>query len=293
MSSFSQNTCNTKSCALQHREEYVTSLKNTPLLLDEKYYLEINNLTCEIELQRQDYVPTPELQITVICAWDRTYCGEYNYNSADNYLYNLVTQTLAQLPPSSLPIDTTSDDIISLASNAESAEEWYHILSLVPTLLVIPLHLYEHSGVYLYAGDTQTDNWDTRTTFLAVSTLSRSDTPTCIDPDRITVAHNDIQHYCNYFNGDVYQLDLREPCVVTTTTTLTPAHGEPQTITQTIVRYDTIDTVSYLEPQDTPATLYDAYILLADYCDYNLTLDPLPINDSIDTHTNTTPQEVQ
>lgn len=267
MSSFSQNTCNSKNCVLVHYEEYVTKLKNTPLLPDTKYLIAINDNICEIELQRQDYVPTPELQITVICAWDRTYCGEYNYNSADNYLYNLVTQTLAQLPT-----DTSSDDIISLASNAESAEEWYHILSLVPTLLATPLHLYEHSDVFLYAGETITDNWDTRTTFLAVSTLSHPDTPTCIDPDRIAVAHNDVQHYCNYFNGDVYELHLREPCTVTTATTLTPAHGETQTYTQTIVRYDTVTTASYLEPCDNlPTTLYDAYTLLAEYDNYSLT----------------------
>lgn len=267
MSISTQNTCNSNN--------YATQLKNTPLLPDTKYPIALNNTDCEIELQRQDYVPTPELQITVICSWDHTYCGEYNHNSADNYLYNLVTQTLAALPDTALPADTSSDDIISLASNAESAQDWYRVISLVPTLLVTPLHLYEHSDVLLYAGERRTDNWDTRTTFLAVSTLTHPDAPTRIDPDLIPVAKQDIQHYCNYFNGDVYELCLREPCTITTTTTLTPAHGKTQTYTQTVIRYNTVCTVSYLEPCDNlPTTLYDAYTLLTDYSDCPLTLTP-------------------
>lgn len=274
MPSFSQNTSNTTNCALSHCEEYVTKLKNTPLLPDTKYPIALNNNICEIELQRQDYVPTPELQITVICAWDRTYCGEYNLTTADNYLYNLVAQTLAPLPATALPAGTSSDDILSLASNAENAQDWYHVLSLVPTLLATPLHLYEHSNALLYAGESCTDNWDTRTTFLAVSSLTRPDTLTTVDLDLVPVAKDDIQHYCNYFNGDVYELHLREPCTVTTTTTLTPAHGDPVTHTNTILRYDTVETVSYLEPQDTPRTLYDAYTLLTDYGDYSLTPTP-------------------
>ncbi len=246
--------------------EYLQQLQNTKLYPYDTQDIAINNHTYKIKIEPDTDCFAPTMR-TLLFDWNERYSlGDYHDSGADDFLYNFVQQS------------TTSDVFNTLREACESADNpmsWYHVLQSVPNVIATRLCIYEHSGAQLYRAPSHTDPWDTRSTVLAVYQYDN----TLPVSENVTIANQEIETYCKYFNGEVYTVSLLEPVRVTHTRT----YLDGRTDTSTDTTYEPCVTVC--EVYDPPRNLLDAYNLLAQYSDDTLTLTP--------TTTTTTTQEAQ
>ena len=237
--------------------EYRQQLQNTKIYPDDPQYIAINNhkYKYKIELEPDTDCFAPTIR-TLLFDWNERYCmGDYHDSGADDFLYNFVEQN-------------TSPDVFNklreACETADNPTSWCHILQSVPNVIATRLCVYEHSSVTLYRAPSRTDPWDTRSTVLAVYQYDN----TLPVPENVTIANQEIETYCKYFNGEVYTVSLFEP--VTVTHTRTYIDGRTDTSTETT--YERCVTVC--EVYDPPVNVLEAYNLLARYSDDTVVLTP-------------------
>jgi len=81
--------------------------------------------------------------------------------------------------------------------------------------ILIPIQMYEHSGITIYAGERQTDHWDTSavgyiyaTKELIIKEFGKCDTE---DKEKVTkILLGEIDIYDQYIKGEVYRFVLSE-----------------------------------------------------------------------------------
>lgn len=235
--------------------EYRQQLQNTRVYPDYPQYIAINNHKYKIELEPDTDCFAPTIR-TLLFDWNERYSiGDYHDSGADDFLYNFVEQ------------NTTPDVFAKLREACETADNptsWCHILQSVPNVIATRLCVYEHSSVTLYRAPSRTDPWDTRCTVLAVYQYDN----TLPVPDNVTIANQELDTYCKYFNGEVYTVSLLEPVTVTHTRT----YIDGRTDTNTEITYERCVTVC--EVYDPPVNVLEAYNLLARYSDDTVVLTP-------------------